>query len=84
MQSIEMWLKVTLQDFLMITRIFDELNDSNNFFPLSEIVTLCRQNPDIPAINKNLPQKAGKPIKLKNGLSADAYAWTRNKDTNQD
>ena len=83
MQSIEMWLKVTLQDFLMITRIFDELNDSDNVFPLSEILELCRQNPDIPAINKNVQQKAGKPIKLKNGLSADAYAWARSKDTNK-
>ena len=74
----------TIEDFLVITRIFDELNDSNNVFPLSEIVNLCRQNPDIPAINKNVQQKAGKPIKLKNGLSADAYAWARNKDTKQD
>ena len=74
----------TPEDFLMVTRIFDELNDSNNIFPLTEIVSLCRQNPDIPAINKNVQQKAGIPIKLKNGLSADAYAWTCNKDTNQD
>ena len=57
----------------MVTRIFDELNDPSNVFPLSEIVDLRRQNTDISAINKNVKQKAGKPIKLKNGLIVDVY-----------
>ena len=57
----------TPDDFEMVTRVFDELDDSNGVFPLSDIVDLCRRNPEIPAINETVVQKAGIPIKLKNG-----------------
>ncbi len=55
----------TPEDFEMVTKVFDELYDSKKVFPLTEIVELCRNNPDIPAINKNVMQKAGIPIKVK-------------------
>lgn len=55
----------TPEDFEMVTKVFDELYDTKNVFPLTEIVELCRNNPDIPAINENVMQKAGIPIKVK-------------------
>lgn len=55
----------TPEDFEMVTRVFDELNDSDGVFPLEDIVQLCRDKPDIPAINSDIMQKAGIPIKVK-------------------
>lgn len=55
----------TPEDFEMVTRVFDELYDSKNIFPLRNIVDLCRRKPEIPAINENVMQKAGIPIKVK-------------------
>ena len=53
------------EDFEMVTKIFDELYDGITVFSLSEIVKICREKPEIPAINKNVLQKIGVPIKLK-------------------
>lgn len=55
----------TPEDFEMVTRVFDELYDSQTVFPLRNIVDLCRRKPEIPAINETVIQKAGIPIKLK-------------------
>ncbi len=55
----------TPEDFEMVTRIFDELYDSKNVFPLCDIVELCRRKLEIPAINENVIQKSGIPIKVK-------------------
>jgi spore coat polysaccharide biosynthesis protein SpsF len=52
------------EDFQVITKIFDELYDGKNVFSLSEIIRVCRSKPEIPAINKNVLQKVGLPIKL--------------------
>lgn len=57
------------EDFEMVTRIFDELYEDNSVFSLSEIVRLCRTKPEIPAINKNVMQKAGIAIKVKDEIS---------------
>ncbi len=53
------------EDFEMITKIFDELYDGKNVFPLKEIIKICREKPEIPAINNHVLQKVGVPIKLK-------------------
>ncbi len=58
----------TPEDFAMVTRVFDELYTSGQVFPLSEIVNLCKNNPDIPAINADVLQKPGIPIKVKNDI----------------
>jgi len=55
----------TPEDFEMVTRVFDELYDAGSVFPLEEIVQLCRDKSDIPAINSDIMQKAGIPIKVK-------------------
>ena len=55
----------TPEDFEMVTKVFDELYTSKSVFPLSDIVELCRNKPEIPAINENVMQKAGIPIKVK-------------------
>ena len=55
----------------MVTRIFDELYDGQRVFPLTEIVQLCRSNPIIPAINSDVMQKAGLPIKIKDASADD-------------
>ena len=55
----------TPKDFQLVTRIFDELYDVNNVFPLREIVSLCRKKPELPAINSTIEQKAGIPLKVK-------------------
>jgi len=59
------------EDYEMVTKIFDELYDGINVFPLNDIVELCRTKPEIPAINKDVMQKAGIPIKVKDGNSGD-------------
>jgi spore coat polysaccharide biosynthesis protein SpsF len=55
----------TPEDLAMVTRVFDELYDGQNVFPLKDIVRLCRENPKIPAINSDIVQKPGIPIKVK-------------------
>jgi spore coat polysaccharide biosynthesis protein SpsF len=57
----------TPEDFEMVTRVFDELYKPGEVFPLTDILDLCRSKPEIPAINKTVMQKAGIPIKLKDG-----------------
>jgi spore coat polysaccharide biosynthesis protein SpsF len=59
------------EDFEMVTRVFDELYDGQRVFPLTEIVQLCRSNPKIPAMNSDVMQKAGIPIKIKDASSDD-------------
>ena len=53
------------EDFTFVEKIFSELWDGKNVFPLSEIVSLCRNYPEIVLINKSVSQKKGAPIKLK-------------------
>ncbi len=55
----------TPEDFELVTRIFDELNGYGMVFPLCDIVDLCRNRPDLVAINANIVQKTPLPIKLK-------------------
>jgi spore coat polysaccharide biosynthesis protein SpsF len=55
----------TPEDFQLITRIFDELYDGSTVFPLSDIVSLCIENPELPKINSSIIQKPGLPIKVK-------------------
>ena len=55
----------TPEDFLLITRIFDELYDGENVFPLRDIVSLCRRKPELSEINSTIKQKPGIPIKVK-------------------
>jgi len=55
----------TPEDFKLITRIFDELYDGKSVFPLTDIVALCRQKPELPNINSVIKQKIPIPIKVK-------------------
>ncbi len=55
----------TPEDFKFVTCIFDELYDGKTVFPLKDIVSLCREKPELPAINSNIQQKAGIPLKIK-------------------
>jgi len=54
------------EDFALMERIFDELWDGSRVFSLREIISLCRNNPEIVAINEHVLQKIGVPIRLKN------------------
>lgn len=58
----------TPDDFELITRIFDELYEPGEVFPLSAIVDLCRRRPDLVALNAHVQQKAARPIKMKSTL----------------
>ena len=49
----------------MATSIFDALYQPGQIFSLRQIVALCREHPEIVAINSNMQQKAGLPIKVK-------------------
>lgn len=55
----------TPEDFDLVTKIFDELYKPGKVFPLRDIVALCRQRPDLVALNANVAQKPGIPIRLK-------------------
>jgi spore coat polysaccharide biosynthesis protein SpsF len=55
------------EDFALMERIFDELWDGESVFSLREIVALCRNHPEIVAINEHVLQKVGVPIRLKSG-----------------
>lgn len=57
----------TPEDFQLVTRIFDELYDGENVFPLCDIVSLCIRKPELPKINSEIKQKPGLPIKVKSG-----------------
>lgn len=59
----------TPEDFELVSRIFKELYRPGEVFPLSAIVALCRNRPDLVAINAAVRQKPGIPIKLKPGMS---------------
>ncbi|MDB4020984.1 NTP transferase domain-containing protein [Litorivicinus sp.] len=56
------------EDFALITKLFDELYCKDKIFSLSAAVNLCREFPEIPAINAGVMQKVGIPIKLKNDV----------------
>ncbi len=58
----------TPEDFELVTRIFEELYQPGQVFPLRDIVNLCRRRPELVAINATVPQKPGIPIKLKQGV----------------
>ncbi|TLS66738.1 hypothetical protein FEF65_09465 [Mariprofundus erugo] len=55
----------TQEDFDMISEIFAKLYNSNSTFSLEEIVQLCRDNPELVALNSSVKQKVSLPIKLK-------------------
>jgi len=55
----------TPEDFELITRIFDELYQPGEVFSLREIVELCRQRPDLVAINADVQQKPAPAIEIK-------------------
>ena len=58
----------TLEDFELVTRIFDELYVQGEVFSLKAIVDLCRKRPDLVAINASIRQKAAIPIRLKSEI----------------
>ncbi len=53
------------EDFELVTRIFDQLYKDGKVFPLTEIVALLDNRPDLRAINAHVKQKSAKPIRLK-------------------
>ena len=55
----------TKEDFELVCCIFDELYEEGKIFSIEEIVSLCRRRSDLVAINSDIVQKAGLPIKLK-------------------
>jgi spore coat polysaccharide biosynthesis protein SpsF len=55
----------TLEDFELARRIFDHLHKPGEIFTLSEIVALCRQHPELVAINADVQQKPPPPIEVK-------------------
>jgi len=54
----------TLEDFELVTRIFDELYKPGQVFSLAEIVALCRRRPELVAINAGVKQKPGRKIRV--------------------
>jgi len=59
----------TEEDFSLVTNIFSRLsNNSKKIFGLKEIVKLCRDYPELIAINSHIEQKKGNPIKIKKSL----------------
>lgn len=62
----------TPEDFAFVSKIFDELYEPGQVFPLSAIVDLCRRRPDLVAINATVQQRPSKPFKLKVGVENDA------------
>ncbi len=57
----------TPEDFTLAEKIFARLQRPGRVFPLAEIVALCREHPELVAINAAIPQKPGKAIELKQG-----------------
>ncbi len=55
----------TPQDYELVTRIYDELHTPGEWFFLEDIVKLCREKPELPAINADIQQARPRPIKLK-------------------
>jgi len=55
----------TESDFKMVSSIFDELYIKGECFTLHDIVNLCRTRSDIVALNSDVQQKLGLPIRIK-------------------
>jgi spore coat polysaccharide biosynthesis protein SpsF len=55
----------TPEDFELVRRIFEALYDPGQVFTLSEILSLCRARPELPAINRGVTQKPGRPIRFR-------------------
>ena len=55
----------TQEDFNLISEIFSRLYVPGRVFTLAEVVSLCRENPDLLKMNIGVQQKAPPPIKLK-------------------
>lgn len=55
----------TPEDFELVTRIFDELYTAGGVFSLRAIVDLCRQRPDLVAINAKVQQKPAPAIEFR-------------------
>ena len=62
----------TPDDFQLMERIFDELYRPGDLFSLSDVVALCRERPELPAINAKVTQKAGIPIHYRETAGAHA------------
>lgn len=62
----------TPADFKFVSRIFDELYKPGEVFSLAQIVSLCRAKPELAAINADIQQKTGLPIKVKSGIQLDS------------
>jgi len=54
-----------IDDFDMVTEIFNQLYQENKVFPLEDIVSLCRNRPNLVSMNASVKQKDGAEIKLK-------------------
>ena len=57
----------TPEDFALAEAVFSRLYQPGQVFDLRQVVALCRQYPELPAINATVQQKAGAPIRLKKG-----------------
>ncbi|MBU2490707.1 MAG: NTP transferase domain-containing protein [Proteobacteria bacterium] len=52
-------------DFELVTQIFDALLEPGKVFPLADIVRLLDENPELAAVNAEVAQAPGKPIRVK-------------------
>ena len=57
----------TPEDFEVAERIYRELEKTGEVSPLRDVVEFCRQHPELTAINREVVQRAGIPIRLKEG-----------------
>lgn len=55
----------TPEDFELMSRIFSELHNENNIFPLKDVIKMINENPSLIDINKEVNQKDPEPIHVK-------------------
>ena len=55
----------TQEDFDLVTEIFKRLTKPSRLFTLAEIISLCKENPNLVKINNHVMQKKAPQIKLK-------------------
>lgn len=55
----------TPEDFEFASHIFAELYTPGEVFPLRDVVALCRDHPELVAINRSVTQKPAAPIRVK-------------------
>ena len=55
----------TPPDFQLMTRIFEALDRRGEVFPLEDVIRLCDERPELPALNAFVKQKKPLPIRLR-------------------